>query len=80
MRVSCDTSTPDKPNVADLLAGQLVVLRLQLAAALPDDVAERGDGVRRGVRRHDQFARQLDLVTRPAPGSTRREAGRDPGD
>ena len=54
-------------EVADFLAGQAVVLLLKLVAPVPDDVAERRNGMRRRESGDYQLARELDLVARFEP-------------
>ena len=51
-----------QPQVADFLAGQPVVLLLELETPFPDDVADRRNRVRRGERHDHMLARQFDLL------------------
>ena len=55
---------PPQPQIANLIAGQRLVLSLQLFAPLPDNITNGGNRVRRGEDRYDVLSRQFNLLPR----------------
>ena len=64
-------------QVANLVAGQALELRLQLPPPLPDHEAQRRNRMHRGGNGHDQFPRKLDLIARPGRQKFARQAAPD---
>src|SRR5262249_40794188 len=56
-----------KPEIANPLTRQAVIFFLQLETPVPNDIAERGNGMGSPERGDDQLARQLDLVSGRQP-------------